>query len=394
MSEFRMPSLGADMEAGTLIEWLKQPGDPVRRGDIVAVVETQKGAIEIEIFESGVLKSLAVRPGEKVAVGTVLAVVDGGEERAAVGSKEATAVAARVPPVSAAVVPTGRAPAAPSPSGGRLRISPAARRRAEAAGVPIAALHGSGAEGAITLEDVERAISDSAAAVPARSAPTLRLDGMRQAIAAAMARSKREVPHYYLDTLVDMSAALNWLEETNKTRPVTERLLYGALLLKAVAVALRKVPELNGYWSEGSLRPSAAVHVGWAISLRGGGLVAPAIHDVDHKPVGQVMAELRGLVERARSGGLRSSELADSTITVTSLGEQAPDGVFGIIYPPQVALVGFGGVKARPLVVGGAIVARRTIRASLSADHRASDGHRGAIFLTAVEKVLQNPEAL
>jgi pyruvate dehydrogenase E2 component (dihydrolipoamide acetyltransferase) len=217
---------------------------------------------------------------------------------------------------------------------------------------------------------------------------------MRQAIAAAMARSKREIPHYYLDTVIDMSAALDWLEATNKTRPVTERLLHGALLLKAVALALRKVPELNGYWVDGGHRPSGAIHVGWAISLRSGGLVAPAIHHVDQKPVSQVMAELRGLVERARSGGLRSSELADSTITVTSLGEQAPDGVFGVIYPPQVALVGFGGIKPRPLVVDGAVVPRRTVRASLSADHRGSDGHRGALFLTALERLLQNPEAL
>jgi pyruvate dehydrogenase E2 component (dihydrolipoamide acetyltransferase) len=391
MSEFRMPSLGADMEAGTLVEWLKRPGDPVTRGDIVAVVETQKGAIEIEIFQTGVLTSLVVRPGEKVPVGAVLAVIDGSEAPTALGRDGAPAATSPFPPVSAAVVPTGPAP--PSPSGARRRISPAARRRAEAARVPVATLHGSGAGGAITLEDVERAISGPTAAAPARAAPP-RLDGMRQAIAAVMARSKREIPHYYLDTVVDMSAAMDWLEETNKTRPVTERLLPGALLLKAVALALRKVPELNGYWAEAGLQPSAAIHVGWAISLRGGGLVAPAIHDVDEKPLGQVMAELRGLVERARSGGLRSSELADSTITVTSLGEQAPDGVFGVIYPPQVALVGFGGIKPRPLVVDGVIAARRTIRASLSADHRASDGHRGGLFLTAVEKLLQNPEAL
>ena len=181
---------------------------------------------------------------------------------------------------------------------------------------------------------------------------------MRAAIAAAMARSKREIPHYYLSTTIDMSAALAWLRAENEKRPMTERLLPVVLLIKAVATALRDVPELNGYWTDGAFQKSAGVHVGCAISLRGGGLVAPALHDADRKDLSTLMRELRDLAARARAGSLRSSELADSTITVTNLGDQGVDATFGIIYPPQVALVGFGRIAERPWVASGKIEAR------------------------------------
>ena len=217
---------------------------------------------------------------------------------------------------------------------------------------------------------------------------------MRQTIAAAMARSKREIPHYYLAHTIDLHRALAWLAEDNARRPVTERLLYGVLLIKAVALALREVPELNAVWRGDHVEPSAAVHVGVAISLRGGGLVAPALHDTDRRPLGELMQRLpRPRAARALRR-LRSSELSDPTITVTSLGEQGVESVFGIIYPPQVAIVGFGRIVERPWVVDG--VGRRpaVVTATLSADHRVSDGHRGGLFLAAIERCLQTPERL
>jgi pyruvate dehydrogenase E2 component (dihydrolipoamide acetyltransferase) len=217
---------------------------------------------------------------------------------------------------------------------------------------------------------------------------------IRQSIAAAMARSKREIPHYYVAHTIDLHRALAWLAEENTRRPVTERLLYGVLLVKAVALALGEVPELNAVWRGDRAEPSAAVHVGVAIALRGGGLVAPALHDADRQPLGDLMRALRDLVQRARGGGLRSSELSDSTITVTSLGEQGVESVVGIIYPPQVAIVGFGRIVERPRVVDGAVVPRPVVSATLSADHRVSDGHRGGLFLAAVERLLQAPERL
>jgi pyruvate dehydrogenase E2 component (dihydrolipoamide acetyltransferase) len=217
---------------------------------------------------------------------------------------------------------------------------------------------------------------------------------MRQTIAAAMARSKREIPHYYLSHTIDMGRALTWLKEENLTRPITDRLLYAVLLIKAVALALRQVPELNGVWRGNEFVQSQAIHVGVAISLRQGGLIAPAIHEADRQSLGELMRRFQDLVKRARAGTLRSSELSDSTITVTNLGEQGVDTVFGVIYPPQVALVGFGRVVERPWVVEGQVLSRPLVIASLSADHRVTDGHRGGVFLSTVDRVLQEPANL
>jgi pyruvate dehydrogenase E2 component (dihydrolipoamide acetyltransferase) len=372
-----MPSLGADMEAGTLIKWLKRPGDVLKRGDIIAIVDTQKGAIEIELFEDGVLENIVVRPGENVPVGTVLANIRGTHEPAAPAS----------PP------PTPTVPAAESVE--RRRVSPVARKLAEDLGVDLAAVHGTGPQSATTREDVERAAAGAKIIGTPSPAPAPdRAGAMRSAIAAAMTRSKREIPHYYLASTIDVHAASTWLRTENERRPMADRLLVIALLIKAVALALREVPELNGHWLDGTFRKGPGIHIGCAISLRGGGLVAPALHDADGKDLGRLTREIRDLVARARAGSLRSSELADPTITVTNLGEQGVDSTFGIIYPPQVALVAFGRIIDRPWAAAGSVEVRQTVTATLSADHRASDGHRGGLFLTAIGRLLQSPEKL
>lgn len=383
-----MPALGADMEAGTLVQWLKQPGDRLARGDIIAVVDTQKGAIEIEVFEDGVLDHTVVQPGEKVPVGAVLAVIRGPESREP---------AAPSPPTVAGPQPTVAGPeptVAGPPEGGRVRVSPLARRIAAERGVDLAQVAGTGTQSAITSADVERAAA--ASRTPPGRAPAApdRAAQMRTAIAAAMARSKREIPHYYLSTTVDMSVALAWLRAENEKRPMADRLLPTALLIKSVALALRDVPDLNGYWIDGAFRKGAGIHVGCAISLRGGGLVAPALHDANTLDLTTLMRKLHDLVSRARAGSLRSSELSDPTITVTNLGDQGVEAAFGIIYPPQVAIVGFGKISARPWAGPRGIEARPLLTATLSADHRASDGHRGGTFLTAVDGWLQKPERL
>jgi pyruvate dehydrogenase E2 component (dihydrolipoamide acetyltransferase) len=395
MAEFLMPILGADMTAGTLVAWRKQPGERVARGDIIAEVETEKGLIDVEVFVSGVLERILVEPGATVPTGTVLASI----REDAPSAAPRVAVTGPVAAAAAALAPVMPLTPAPAP-GTRVRVSPLARKLATTLGIDPTTLRGTGAGGAVTREDVERAAADrrpGAVPAPAPAAPARpRLDvaRMRQAIAAAMARSKREIPHYYVAHTIDLHRALAWLADENARRPVTERLLYGVLLIKAVALALHEVPELNAVWRGDCVEPSAAVHVGVAISLRGGGLVAPALHDVDSQPLGALMSALRDLVQRARGGGLRSSELSDATITVTSLGEQGVDSVLGIVYPPQVAIVGFGRIVARPWVVDGAVLPRPVVTATLSADHRVSDGHRGGRFLAAVARALQSPERL
>jgi pyruvate dehydrogenase E2 component (dihydrolipoamide acetyltransferase) len=217
---------------------------------------------------------------------------------------------------------------------------------------------------------------------------------MRAAIAAAMARSKREIPHLYLSSDIDMSRAHAWLAAENQKRGVAARLLPVVLLLKAVARAATDVPEVNGYWMEGAFRPAASVHAGCAVALRDGGLVAPALHDVQAKTLDTIMRELADLIARTRAGTLRSSELADSTLTVTNLGDLGVERAFGIIYPPQVALISFGRVTDRPWANAGRVEVRPVLSASVSADHRALDGRRAGQFLTAVNRWLQQPEAL
>ena len=409
MADFVMPKLGADMTAGTLVAWLKQPGDTVERGDIVAQVETDKGVIDVEIFASGVLEKLVVQPGERVPVGTVLATVEASDAGPAAPSipRPSQGVAAATGVTAA---PSPAAPSAPirpgASSAARMRMSPSARRLARERGVDPTQLAGTGPTGAITREDILRAAPAHAAppdtaipppsAVDASTAPTTSdpRARMRAVIAAAMSRSKREIPHYYLSNQVDLERAVTWLAEQNRQRAVTERLLIGVLFLKAVALALREVPELNALWNGSAAEPSSAIHVGAAISLRQGGLVAPALHHTDQHSLDELMRKFRDLVGRARAGALRSSELSDPTITVTSLGEQGVDAVFGIIYPPQVALVGFGKIVERPWVVGGQIAVRHVVQTTLSADHRVTDGHRGATFLAALERTLQEPEKL
>jgi pyruvate dehydrogenase E2 component (dihydrolipoamide acetyltransferase) len=420
MSTFLMPALGADMEAGTLVSWAKQAGDHVSRGDIIAVVDTEKGAIEIEVFEDGVVADILVQPGTRVPVGTPLAVIAGGETPADIGLAAGPAEPAGTAAPPPAPAPPSLAAATPSEPRRltRVKASPAARRRAADLGVDLTAIAGTGPDGAVTLMDVERAAAPAAPVVPGPGPPVTPIAtppvtriplvepvrpetpgpspaaSMRRAIAAAMAKSKREIPHAYVSESIDLGRALDWLTARNAARPVDARVLPAALLLKAVAHGLAEVPELNGFWTEGRFVPGPGVHVGCAVFLRGGGLVAPALHDVQSKDLDAVMRGLAALVDRARAGTLRSSELTDATITVTNLGDRGVESVLPIIYPPQVAIVGFGRIATRPFVRGGAVVAAPVVTASVAFDHRAVDGHRAGVFLAAVERRLQAPETL
>lgn len=386
-----MPKLGADMSAGKLIAWRKKPGDSIERGEIIADVETDKADIEVEVFTSGVIEKFLVQPGDKVPIGTVLAIIrEEGKPLAAAPSE----IRAAAPQPTEVSPPGRRLTSGARDEAARLRISPAAKKLAAELGVDPSTVTGTGPASRITRQDVERAAAAESARPIQPELPIGRKARMRQAIAAAMARSKREIPHYYLSTSIDMSRAMQWLAAENLKRPVENRLLYGVLLVKAVALALREVPELNSIWTDGRATPSSEINVGVAISLRGGGLIAPALHNTDRQNIDDLMKKFLDLVKRARAGTLRSSEISDPTITVTSLGEQGVETVFGIIYPPQVALVGFGKIVERPWSEEGQIVSRPVVNATLSGDHRVSDGHRGALFLAAVDRLMQEPDKL
>ncbi len=410
MIEFKMPALGADMDEGTLNEWLVKPGDTVTHGQVVAVVETTKAAVEVECWQEGVVGELLVPVGETVQVGTALAtLLEPGETAAPLPapSVETTETVERaVPEPVASVTPTTAppvvTPAEPQIMHHRRWVSPAARRVAASLAVDVDSVTGSGPQGAVTIHDVECAASakksaekaEPKAKATAKATATDRAQMMRQAIAASMSRSKREIPHYYLADEIILDTAQTWLAERNAHRSITERVLPAVLQLKAVAVAAQRFAEFSGFWQGEAFQPAPAVHVGVAISLRAGGLVAPAIHDVAEKNLDELMGDLTDLVARARAGSLRSSEMSDPTITVTNLGDKGVNAVFGVIYPPQVALVGFGKPAQRVCAVDGGIRIATTVQSTLAADHRASDGHRGALFLTAINELLQQPEIL
>lgn len=377
MIDFKLPSLGADMDEGTLLEWKVKPGDAVKKGQVVAVVDTSKAAVDVESWQEGTVAELIVAPGEKIPVGTVLATLLEPGEKPGAGR-----------PAPRAAVPATPLAAAPA---ARRMVSPAARKHAHEIGVDIETVVGTGPHGAVTLEDVERAAPAAPAAAAAAADKSAE---MRKAIAAAMACSKREIPHYYVAETIPLGTALAWLARENAQRPMAERLLPAVLLLKAVAVALKRFPELNGFFRDGSFHAAARVHAGVAISLRQGGLIAPALLDADAKPLTQLMQDLADLVKRCRAGSLRSSEMSEPTVTVTNLGDQGTEAVFGVIYPPQVALVGFGRIVERPWAENGGLKVMPAVSASLSADHRVSDGHRGALFLIELRELLQRPEEL
>ncbi len=394
MIDFQMPSLGADMDAGTLVEWYKRPGDPLKRGDVIALVETQKGAIEIEVFKDGSLGEIKVSPGQKVPVGAVLAtIIEPGEtvppKTAGAGELEKAREPAQPTPAPSA--PAKKPAVAPPPAAGLTRPSatPAARKRAAEAGLDLKNI-APGADGVIGLREIEAA----GAAAPAPRRRGLDLGEMRKAIAAAMTRSHREIPHYWVSQTIDVTSLFAWLDAENAKRPVASRLLYAALLIKAVALALRDTPELNGHYADDAFTPAEAVHLGIGTALRGGGLVTPALHDVDKLGLDALMAALADLVPRARAGRLRSSELTDGTATFSNLGESTSDLLMPLIYPPQVAIIGCGAAAMRPWVVEGAVVARRLLTVTVAGDHRVSDGRRASQFLSRLDQRLQKPEAL
>ncbi|WLG82965.1 dihydrolipoamide acetyltransferase family protein [Pseudomonas cucumis] len=371
MIEFKLPSLGADMDEGTLLEWKIHPGDALKPGQVIAVVDTAKAAIDVECWHDGTVLQLLIDVGAKVPVGTPIALL------LEPGESAQTARRMPTPPVLTAEE---------NLSDRRPRISPAARKRAAELGLSASQLQGHGPHGVVTLDDVEAA---------ARVAPEPdHNQAMRHTIAAAMSRSKREIPHYYLSETIALGKAMAWLQAHNAKSPLQERLLPSALLLKAVALALRDYPQLNGSWQNNAFEPALDTDLGVAITLRQGGLVAPVLRHVADTALTDLMSGLASLVERARSGSLRSSELGGAGITVTQLGDQGVDSVLGVIYPPQVALVGFGRICERPWVNEGQLCVMPTVVSSLSADHRVSDGHYGARFLGEVRRLLQTPENL
>lgn len=401
MSEFKMPSLGADMESAVLMEWRIKEGDTVTKGQVIAEVETSKGVIEIEVFEDGVVEKILVQEETECSVGTPLALIRSNNEASEALSEQTTTSSVTEPltsqskddiseqePEKTAVEPTAKEdlPARKEVSSEtRVKASPAARKKAKERGLDLAAMAAE-SEGAIQLKDLEISVEAE------EKAPVL--SGMRQAIAKAMSRSNAEIPHYYLSIPINMTPALAWLAEINAKRGIEERILPAALLIRAVVRALEEVPELNGYWQNDNHLLSKSINPGIAIALRKGGLITPALLNTQEMSLDQTMQALDDLITRTRANKLRGSEMTQQTVTITNLGDLGVERVYGVIYPPQVAIIGLGRITDSPWAENDALSVRKVMQATLAGDHRATDGRTGALFLDTLNQFLQKPEEL
>lgn len=412
MSEFTMPSLGADMESAVLMEWRVKEGEHVTKGQVIAEVETSKGVIEIEVFEEGIVEELLVEPDTECAPGTPLAFIRSeGEKTVQEPPVEPLAETAPQEPLpSASSEPPREVPETKQEEvqqTQRIKASPAARKKAAEMGINLAELSDTSG-GAVHLNTVQSAQQKPQESAPeesphAREAETQDAqpprentfaDGMRQAIAKAMSRSNAEIPHYYLSMAINMTPALTWLEELNSELSIQERILPAALLIRAAVKALQEVPQLNGFWQDNTHQLKKEINPGIAISLRKGGLITPALIDAQEMDLKKTMQALGELISRTRSGKLRGSEMTQQSITITNLGDLGVERVYGVIYPPQVAIIGFGRISDAPWAQDDTLSVRKVMHATISGDHRATDGHTGALFLDKLNQLLQNPKEL
>ncbi len=450
--EVTMPQMGADMTEGTLVRWLKQVGEHVERGEMLAEIETDKATVELEAFESGDVLKLLVGEGEEVPVGEVIALLGEPSEvvpdvqrmppaetpaRRVIDEEPVTAsvpVAQESPLKEAEMGPApapGRVPAevgagvqrtqaAAAGGDGRVRISPVARRIATQHGLDISLITGSGPDGRILRRDVEAAAAgDSQAPSTAAPRPTVApqptaaqppaaprpaqagqpaavaesLSRMRQAIARRMTQSKQTQPHYYLTLDIDMTDAMAFREQINAAATERQRVSVNDLIVKACALAIERHPKFNAEFSDGGLKMHPAINIDIGIALDEG-LIAPALLDCGEKTLGRIAEESKDLIDRAKSGHLRADEYSAGTFTITNLGAYGVETLIGIINPPQAAILGVGSVMPQPMVKGDEIVVRKVMKVALSADHRVTDGAEGARFIKEIQGLLENPVAL
>ena len=356
-----MPSLGADMDEGKVMQWKIHPGDEIKKGQTIAVVETTKSAVEIESFYDGKVLELIGKIGEMISVGKPIALFD---------IQESTLPLEAVHPASSE----------------RIKISPAARKLSELHHLSIESLKGSGPDGLIELKDVELA---AAQRTPAAGGVNL-----RAAIAKAMSQSKKEIPHFYLKSRFCLDSLLEWIDEKNKFLPAEKRLLLPVMLMRAVSLTLKEFPILNGYFKEGVFVKQENINLGMAFALKSGGVLVPAILETQSMSLQELNSAFLDLALRTQKNELKNRELTEGTITITNMGDLGSDEVFGVIFPPQVALIGLGRLHKAPWVLGEVIKASWVMDISLSADHRVTDGLSGAGFLRKLEEKFIQPNLL
>ena len=410
MKIINMPSFGADMATGEIAKWNVKEGDKVARGDIIATIETMKGLIDMEVFDEGTINKLLVKQGEEVQVGIPIAelnlikdshiitpIITNDALNNTDAEGEEIADAAETAEVPAVAIKTVSLPIDSPTLAAGLKISPAARAKAQQQNIDWQNLKpNSEKDGPILMADILKLAEHSQIQTDSDQVhkPKDGLASMRKAIAAVVSRSKQEVPHYYLQQDICLDQAHRWLSQHNQSAALTDRILINALLYCAIAKALASFTQFNGFYINGEYQARDVVHLGNVINLRKGGLVVAAIHNAHTLSPTQMMDKIKDQVIRAKEGGLRMSEMQDATITVSNMGERGVDSIQSIVFPPQVAIIGVGRVRASPWIVDEKVVSANIATLTLAADHRVSDGHTGARLLNKIDSFLQKPKAL
>ncbi|MBI4218850.1 MAG: 2-oxo acid dehydrogenase subunit E2 [Chloroflexi bacterium] len=423
ITEVVMPSMGADMTEGAVARWLKKEGDPIKRGEILAEIETDKAVVEMEAYGSGVLRKIVVPEGKKVPVGQLIAFIgDPDDAIPQMAGTPAEARKAEAPPREGArpaperreEAPAGEAraaaalagpkpTAAPAETGERIKASPVARKLAEQHGLDLGAIEGTGPGGRITREDVEKAVAEAAApAAEIAAAPkarpglgeTVPLTSMRTAIAKVTVRSKTQIPHFYVTASVDMTETMRVRQRLNEA--LTDegvRVSVNDFVIKATVNALKKHGKFNSFFENDKLVGHDRINIGIAIALEAG-LIVPAVLGCESKSLKQIALAAHDLGQRARGGKLTQEELTGGTFSISNLGMFDVEQFVAIIVPPQPGILAVGRVTKTPVVKNEQIVVGEVMKATVSIDHRVADGAEAAVFLGEIKKALENPVGL
>ena len=418
-----MEALSPTMEEGRLVAWKKREGEPVKAGETLAEVETDKAVMELVARSDGVLRRIVLGEGSTVPVGALVAVVGTADEDISglaggasgktaaqpAEAQPAATAAARAPapavPARAAVpVPVGTprpAPAGSPSSPSRIRSSPLARRLASDRGLDLSRVTGTGPRGRVVKRDVEAAAAAAPAgtapmapslAAPAAGARDVPLTTMRKTIARRLAQSLGPVPHFYLTTEIEMERCWEAREHLAGLGDAY-RVSFNDLVIKAVALALRRHPAVNAAFLDDKVRYYGDVHVGMAVAVEDG-LITPVIRFADRKGLLEIAAEAKSLAERARGRKLQPEEYTGATFSVSNLGMFDIDEFTAVINPPEAGILAVGRIAQRPVAADGALAVRRTMRVTMSCDHRVVDGATGARFLQTLKLMLENPLAM
>ncbi|MEU5845998.1 dihydrolipoamide acetyltransferase family protein [Saccharopolyspora shandongensis] len=409
MTEIQMPRLSDTMEEGVISTWHKNVGDQVKRGEVMAEIETDKAIMELEAYDDGVLEKILVDAGATVPIGTPIAILGDGSGAAAEAAPAPAPAAAAAPaaeaPAEPAAAPAPAAPAAPAEQGAKPKASPLAKAVAKEKGVDLSTVQGTGPGGRIIRADIEAVASAApAAAAPAAAAPAaapvvsnedveeIPLSNIRKVTAKRLVESKQQAPHFYLTSAIDVTDLMAFRATLNERLQAAggPKVSVNDLVVKAVATALRANPAVNVSFAGDKMLQHKRINLGVAVAIDNG-LVVPVIKDADRKSVSEIAKESRELAGRAREGKLKLDEMSGGTFSISNLGMFGIEQFSAVINPPEAAILAVGAARDEVQVRDGEFVARKILRATLSADHRAVDGAVGAAFLQLLTGLLEDP---